>query len=1263
MLHKSAVSLILFTSVFAGTVRFANAASPIVLPANVTVAPGQCAPFAVALATPASPGDVSVTLSSGDPSTVSLALSPQNSFVVVIPAGATVPDRRTPNALVCGVKFGSALINAAATGYSSASQTVRVFETLSFFPSNVIEPNLSKQVRLTLNETYPALAGGLTVSVSSDNPAVGTVPSTVTIPAGATGVTVPVTGVSAGTTLIHASGAPNAGDAVASVTFGSGGTPVITLVKPSSGQQGQQTLSVTITGALSHFVQGTTTASFGAGITIASLTVSSATSATAVLNIDPAAATGARNVTLTTGAEVATLSNGFTVTAIILVPSITTVSPAAAQQGQGGPMTVVGLNTHFVQGTSVLDLGPGITVSNVTVTCLTCLSAQVAITDTAATGARNVTVTTGAEVATLVNGFTVQPGNPILTSLVPASGKQGQSFPVTMTGKFTHWVQGTTQVSFGAGVTVSNVTVSSATSLTAQLSIDAAAAIGTRTPTVTTGTEIVSVADIFTVQSGLSSVTPAPVSGRQAQALTVAITGQFTHFVQGTTTVTFGAGITVGTVTVASSTSLAAQITIAENAATGPRTVTVTTGTEIVTAPNAFTVNLGTILLSLNPGGAYQNQTLSVAITGQLTNFVQGITQATFGPGIAVGGAAEGGFGPVTVTGATAATAQIVVNPAATPGLRTVSAQTGAEIASFTNGFSVVAPFIITSITPNSAQVGQQNLTVAVVGQTTHFVQNTSVLDLGAGVTINSLTVTDATHLTAVISVAANAIVAVRDVAVTTGSEFALLRAGFTVTGPPSISSISPNNGQLGQTNVPVTIVGQNTHFTNASVVDLGAGVTVSGVTATNATHISAQITIAANATPGFRTLTVTTGTEVVTLANGFGVNPAGNQAPVITIAPTWSVTLPARLTINYTVTDDGLPAGGALTVTWDTIAGPGTVGYTGQTTTSISVGFSDPGTYTLRITATDTQFTVHQDVTVTVSGNVVPPPAVSIISPTEGTEVTASINVTGTVTSTALASWSLEMRMQEESVFRPFATGTTQVTNGILGSFDPTLLLNGIALIQLRATDTGGQTSIAGPVSVVLTKNLKIGNFTVSFNDLSVPVAGLPIQVVRTYDSRNKLVGDFGVGWTLDLKTVRLGTNGPLGDNWTETSSGGAFPTYCLQALKAHVVTVSFNDGTTYEFQPALSPQCRQFVPIQDEPVAMTFTPMGITPPNAALAVLGLQPFVTGSVPGPIAMVDQDTLTSFDPDQYLLTLPDGRVLQISRASGQIGRASCRERV
>src|SRR2546430_11930564 len=85
----------------------------------------------------------------------------------------------------------------------------------------------------------------------------------------------------------------------------------------TTGPQGQQNLPVSLTGQFTHFVQGTTTASFGAGITVATLTVNSATAATAVVNIDPAAATGSRDVTMTTAGEVVTTAGGkgFTVAA------------------------------------------------------------------------------------------------------------------------------------------------------------------------------------------------------------------------------------------------------------------------------------------------------------------------------------------------------------------------------------------------------------------------------------------------------------------------------------------------------------------------------------------------------------------------------------------------------------------------------------------------------------------------------------------------------------------------------------------------------------------------------------------------------------------------------------------------------------------------------------------------------------------------------------------------------------------------------------
>src|ERR1035441_1809462 len=100
--------------------------------------------------------------------------------------------------------------------------------------------------------------------------------------------------------------------------------PALLSVTANSGQQGRQNISVAITGQFTHFSQGTTTANFGTGITVTSLTVNSATSATAVLNVTADAALGATNVTMTSGLEVATLTNGFTVTTANLTGDVFT---------------------------------------------------------------------------------------------------------------------------------------------------------------------------------------------------------------------------------------------------------------------------------------------------------------------------------------------------------------------------------------------------------------------------------------------------------------------------------------------------------------------------------------------------------------------------------------------------------------------------------------------------------------------------------------------------------------------------------------------------------------------------------------------------------------------------------------------------------------------------------------------------------------------------------------------------------------------------
>ena len=113
-------------------------------------------------------------------------------------------------------------------------------------------------------------------------------------------------------------------------------------------------------------------------------------------------------------------------------------------------------------------------------------------------------------------------------------------------------------------------------------------------------------------------------------------------------------------------------------------------------------------ILSVNPNSGQSGQTLSVTITGENTHFAQGVTQASFGAGISVGGGTAGGFGPVNVLSPTSATAQLQIGASAAGGPRTVTVKTNQEEASLAGGFAIVVivPPTISDFTPKSGPIG-----------------------------------------------------------------------------------------------------------------------------------------------------------------------------------------------------------------------------------------------------------------------------------------------------------------------------------------------------------------------------------------------------------------------------------------------------------------------------------------------------------------------------------------------------------------------------
>jgi hypothetical protein len=98
-------------------------------------------------------------------------------------------------------------------------------------------------------------------------------------------------------------------DIDAALGFGCVADPGIVSIVPNTGQQGASNLNVTITGRLTSF-SNSSSISVGPGVTVSNVAASNATTLTATFAIDPAAAVGARTLTVDTFS----LSNAFTVT-------------------------------------------------------------------------------------------------------------------------------------------------------------------------------------------------------------------------------------------------------------------------------------------------------------------------------------------------------------------------------------------------------------------------------------------------------------------------------------------------------------------------------------------------------------------------------------------------------------------------------------------------------------------------------------------------------------------------------------------------------------------------------------------------------------------------------------------------------------------------------------------------------------------------------------------------------------------------------------
>lgn len=789
----------------------------------------------------------------------------------------------------------------------------------------------------------------------------------------------------------------------------------VTAVAPNSLPRGVVDREVVITG--SGFVAGApTTVTFapGTGITVKSATASTSTTVRAVIDIAADASQGFKDVSVSQSA----VNHGTCDDCFAVGPIVTAVTSGAASNADASSSVVIA-GEGFLPGASAqiqksaYGFGGGesetLNATSVTVaadgrTATLAFSGGSSLRGRAPGFWRLTFVNQDGGVGTFGNGttagFKIEGPLPALTAVDPARvGGGAQGAVLTLTGA--GLARGTTltfaPASGGSGtVTQAAALAWSPTAVTVPVNV-AGNALGPFTITATTtdgGTASCGSCLTVSAPPTVSGVSPASL-GQGAGPITVEINGQ--NFAAGAVPVFTGSGVAVTAVTALTATKISATVEVAETAATGDRGVAVTNpdgGTGSAAA--VLSIVGGPKVTSVSPTSRPQNTSAAITVNG--TNFPAGLTAAEvdFGPGVTVTG----------VSGLTLLrdrfTAAVTVAPDAAAGDRDVVVRDlnggGVSVARGTCGacFNVAGLPTISPLSPSVLGQGATAITVTIPGS--NFQTGATVAFTGTGVTVNgSPNRVSASELRISVTVAPGAATGSREVRVTNpDGGTAACAACFSVAAKPAVSGVTPSSRPQGFTGTVILAgSGFDPALTPAGLTFSGTGITVSALSVTSASSLTATLAITAGAdTAAARDVTVTNPDYGTSTCTGcFGVS----LAPVLASITPASGNGTGSVAITDLSGDHFDPAaqlrlvrGGAVVDATGEAVTQGSGSTKDKLTASVDIGAVSPGTWTVRVVNPDggvgelvDGFTV-----------VVPAPTVTSVAPASIPQGAANVSV-----------------------------------------------------------------------------------------------------------------------------------------------------------------------------------------------------------------------------------------------------------------------------
>ena len=273
--------------------------------------------------------------------------------------------------------------------------------------------------------------------------------------------------------------------------------------------------------------------------------------------------------------------------------------------------------------------------------------------------------------------------------------------------------------------------------------------------------------------------------------------------------------------------------------------------------------------------------------------------------------------------------------------------------------------------------------------------------------------------------------------------------------------------------------------------------------------------------------------------------------------------------------------------------------------------------------------------------------PLVRIDSPVDDDALTGPVEVRGVARDANFLRYELAVAPADGEDYVTIAESVAEAAGGPVGTFDATRFENDQYRLRLRAWDRGGNVS-EDSVLVQVEGYRKIGNFNLFFEDLAVPVPGVPLRIVRSYRTDNKRGDDFGVGWRLGVESLRLTRNRPVGTAWRVVRSG---LTFAMVEDDLHKVTVTLPDGRVESFDAVVSPAASPIVPFPALSQSVRYAARPGT--YGTLEALGDNTVtILDPQPGPVTLTTGVTGSTYDPERYRYTAVNGTQVVIHREDG-----------